>query len=136
MTAINRDYPLIGRDTKLAEELGLVSAQWHDADVAGAQMKEMMKRADGRAMHGTVLWLGPITLAIHAAVVGLALWTGSILSACHKIVPIVRKQFKHPERFVKRELPPTAKAHLLEFQDDLTPETPASGVGGHAIAAE
>ena len=48
VTATPRDYSLIGRDSKLAEELGLVSAEWYKAPIARKRLKELMQRSDDR----------------------------------------------------------------------------------------
>ena len=48
VTVTPRDYSLIGRDSKLAEELGLVSAEWYKAPIARKRLKELMQRSDTR----------------------------------------------------------------------------------------
>src|SRR5437868_7213550 len=65
MTAIAtpRDYSLIGRDTKLAEELGLSSAQWYRAPIPRKRLKEFMQRRDGPAIRDTLIWLGALVLS-------------------------------------------------------------------------
>ena len=42
-----RDYSMLGRDAKRAEEIGLSKAQWYAAPIPRARLKELMKRADG-----------------------------------------------------------------------------------------
>ena len=37
-----RDYSLVGRDAKLAEEHGLAAAQWYACAVPRKEMKELM----------------------------------------------------------------------------------------------
>jgi fatty acid desaturase len=54
--ATQRDYSLIGRDTKLAEEKGLSAAQWYACSIPRKQLKEMMKRSDGPALRDTAIW--------------------------------------------------------------------------------
>jgi fatty acid desaturase len=54
--ATRRDYSLIGRDTKLAEEKGLSAAQWYACSIPRKQLKEMMKRSDGPALRDTAIW--------------------------------------------------------------------------------
>jgi fatty acid desaturase len=56
IVATERDYSLIGRDTKLAEERGLASAQWYACTVPRKHLKEMMKRSDGPALRDTAIW--------------------------------------------------------------------------------
>ena len=52
-----RDYSLLGRDAKLAVEQGLANAQWYQAPIARARMKELMKRSDGPAIRDTLVWI-------------------------------------------------------------------------------
>jgi fatty acid desaturase len=51
-----RDYSLVGRETKLAEERGLASAQWYAAPIPRKRLKELMQRRDGPAIRDTLLW--------------------------------------------------------------------------------
>ena len=51
-----RDYSLVGADSRRAMELGLVSAEWYHSDVPRAVMKDLMKRKDGPALRDTALW--------------------------------------------------------------------------------
>ena len=60
----------------------------------------------------------------------------SILSAYREIIPALIKQFKNPDWFVKRELPPTARPYRPEFHGDLVPGEPTPGIVGYPIAAE
>jgi len=62
MTHTNRDYALLGRDARRAEEIGLVSAEWYHSDVPRAQMKELMKRSDQPAILHTAIWIGAMIL--------------------------------------------------------------------------
>jgi fatty acid desaturase len=52
-----RDYSLIGRDSKLAEENGLATAQWYACSIPRKQMKEFMQRKDGPAIRDTLIWI-------------------------------------------------------------------------------
>ena len=56
VVATERDYSLFGRDTKLAEEKGLASAQWYSCSVPRKELKNMMKRSDGPALRDTAIW--------------------------------------------------------------------------------
>lgn len=67
----NRDYALLGRDAKCAEEIGLVSAQWYHTDLPRKTMKELMQRSDGPAIRDTVLLLA---LLVTTAALGIWLW--------------------------------------------------------------
>ena len=51
-----RDYSLVGADSRRAMELGLVSAEWYHSDVPRAAMKDLMQRKDGPALRDTILW--------------------------------------------------------------------------------
>ncbi len=51
-----RDYSLIGRDTKLAEERGLANAEWYSCKMSRQRLKELMQRRDGPAIRDTILW--------------------------------------------------------------------------------
>ena len=47
-----RDYSLIGRDSKLAEEQALASAEWYASPISRKRLKELMQRRDGPARPG------------------------------------------------------------------------------------
>ena len=53
----NRDYALLGRDAKRAEEIGLISAEWYHSEVSRAEMKGLMKRSDQPAIRDTMIWI-------------------------------------------------------------------------------
>jgi fatty acid desaturase len=55
-----RDYSLIGRDTKLAEERGLANAQWYACKIPRARLKELMQRRDGPAIRDTLIWFAAL----------------------------------------------------------------------------
>ena len=42
VTATPRDYGLLGRDSKIAEEMGLASAQWYQCPLPRKRLKELM----------------------------------------------------------------------------------------------
>lgn len=69
MSASNRDYALLGRDAKLAESIGLVSAEWYHTDVPRKVMKDLMQRSDGPAIRDTAL-----LLALMMATAGGGIW--------------------------------------------------------------
>jgi len=54
--ATRRDYSLIGRDSQLAEEQGLASAEWYSSPISRKRLKELMQRRDGPAIRDTLLW--------------------------------------------------------------------------------
>jgi fatty acid desaturase len=66
-----RDYSLIGRETKLAEERGLANAQWYACKIPRARLKELMQRRDGPAIRDTVIWLGGLVIS---GVLGFLAW--------------------------------------------------------------
>ncbi len=57
MKVAKRDYRLDGEDTKLAQELGLVQAEWYQTPIPRATMKELMKRSDGPAIRDFLIWV-------------------------------------------------------------------------------
>ncbi len=51
-----RDYSLIGRDTRYAEEHGLAAAQWYQVPIPRKRLKELMQRRDSPAIRDTIIW--------------------------------------------------------------------------------
>ena len=51
-----RDYSLVGPDSRRAVEIGLASAEWYHSEVPRSVMKDLMKRTDGPAIRDTILW--------------------------------------------------------------------------------
>jgi fatty acid desaturase len=62
-TAVKRDYSLVGRDSELAQEHGLVAAEWYHTDVPRKTMKALMRRRNGPAVRDTAIWLSLLLLA-------------------------------------------------------------------------
>lgn len=58
-----RDYSLVGRDTKRAEENGLAAAQWYQCPITRKELKELMKRSDGPALRDTAIWFAALFLS-------------------------------------------------------------------------
>ena len=58
-----RDYSLIGRDTKLAEERGLANAEWYSCQISRARLKELMQRRDGPPIRDTIIWFAAIIIS-------------------------------------------------------------------------
>ena len=58
--ATPRDYGLLGRDAKIAEEMGLASAQWYQCPMPRKRLKELMQRRDGPAIRDTLIWFAVI----------------------------------------------------------------------------
>jgi fatty acid desaturase len=62
-----RDYSLVGRDSKYAEEQGLASAEWYACPIPRQRLKALMQRKDGPAIRDTLVWF---------AMLGLTGWLG------------------------------------------------------------
>jgi len=58
-----RDYSLIGRDSKLAEEGGLANAVWYTCNISRQRMKELMQRRDGSAIRNALIWFAALILS-------------------------------------------------------------------------
>src|SRR5215218_2177474 len=58
-----RDYSLIGRDTKAAQENGLAAAQWYACPIPRKELKALMKRSDGPAIRDTIIWFGAMGIS-------------------------------------------------------------------------
>lgn len=58
MTPTARDYSLVGRDSELAEQNGLVAADWYSVDIDRKEIKRLMRRSDSPAIRDTLIWLG------------------------------------------------------------------------------
>jgi len=50
------DYSLVGKDTPLALEKGLVEAKWYASPVPKAKMRELLERRDNPAIRDTLIW--------------------------------------------------------------------------------
>jgi fatty acid desaturase len=66
-----RDYSLVGADSRRAVEIGLASAEWYHSEVPRKVMKELMQRRDGPAIRDTILWFA---LLIGGAWGGIHFW--------------------------------------------------------------
>jgi fatty acid desaturase len=58
-----RDYSLIGREAKLAEERGLANAEWYACKIPRSRLKELMQRRDGPAIRDTLLWFAALIIS-------------------------------------------------------------------------
>ena len=63
-----RDYSLTGRDSELAVQRGLATADWYPCPIERKRLKSLMQRRDGPAVRDTLIWLGAM------AATGLAAW--------------------------------------------------------------
>ncbi|TIP25878.1 MAG: fatty acid desaturase [Mesorhizobium sp.] len=77
MVPTQRDYSLLGRDSRVAVESGLAAAEWYHTDVPRQKIKELMRRENGCAIRDTAIWLGGLVLF---GSLGIAFW-GSWWSA-------------------------------------------------------
>jgi fatty acid desaturase len=59
----NKDYSLTGRNAKLAQDRGLVGANWYTCHVSRKELKELMRRKDYPAIRDTVIWLGALAIS-------------------------------------------------------------------------
>ena len=66
-----RDYSLVGRETKLAEERGLANADWYSCNIPRSRLKEFMQRRDGPAIRDTLIWFA---LLITSGTLGFLTW--------------------------------------------------------------
>ncbi len=57
-----RDYSLVGKDTKAAEERGLADAQWYACNISRSRLKELMQRKDGPAIRDTLIWFAALVI--------------------------------------------------------------------------
>jgi fatty acid desaturase len=93
MNVAKRDYRLDGEDTKLANQLGLVQAEWYQTPIPRATMKELMKRSDGPAIRDFLTWVALIVLFGAGMIYFWGTWWslpfiilyGISYSACHAI---------------------------------------------------
>ena len=65
------DYSLVGKDTALAFEKGLVEARWYASPIPKEKMRELLERRDGPAIRDTLLWFG---LLLFFGSCGFVLW--------------------------------------------------------------
>jgi fatty acid desaturase len=66
--ATPRDYGLLGRDSKIAEEMGLASAQWYQCPMPRKRLKELMQRRDAPAIRDTVIWFAAFLITAGFAI--------------------------------------------------------------------
>ena len=66
-----RDYSLVGADSRRAIEIGLASAEWYHSEVPRDAMKALMRRRDGPAIRDTLLWFA---LLFGGAAGGIYFW--------------------------------------------------------------
>jgi fatty acid desaturase len=81
-----RDYSLLGRDSELATERGLVAAEWYHSELPRKRMKQLMRRSDGPALRDTALWLALLAATGTAAVVTRGGWVCVPLFAIYGIL--------------------------------------------------
>ncbi len=57
---VMRDYSLVGKESKLAVEMGLAEATWYSPPVPREKLKELLVRRNGPAIRDTILWFSLI----------------------------------------------------------------------------
>jgi fatty acid desaturase len=55
-----RDYSLVGLDSRRAVEAGLSAAHWYACPISRKQLKEIMQRRDGPALRDTAIWIAAL----------------------------------------------------------------------------
>ncbi len=63
MPATERDYSLVGRESRTAQERGLIYANWYASPIPRKQLKELMQRRDGPAIRDTLIWLAALAVS-------------------------------------------------------------------------
>ena len=91
--ALPRDYSLVGRDSRRAEELGLASAEWYKAPIARKRLKELMQRNDEAAIRDTILWIAAFLVTGGLAVYFWPSWW------CAALLPRLWRALRLVERF-------------------------------------
>ena len=72
-----RDYSLIGPEAEKAVAAGLASAKWYSPPITRAELKELMRRDDGRAaIRDTLIWFAALIVSG-----GLGCWLWGSLAA-------------------------------------------------------
>ncbi len=81
-----RDYSLLGKEAKVAEDHGLKSAEWYHSDISRKEMKELMKRSDGPAIRDTIIWLGSMIILAAVAVWLWPSWWAALPLAAYGVL--------------------------------------------------
>ena len=63
MTAVARDYSLVGPEAARAEERGLADGLWFQPDIDPARLRELTGRTNTRAAVDVLLWLALVVAA-------------------------------------------------------------------------
>lgn len=71
---IKRNYSLIGPEGKIAEQQGLVEAQWYTCSIPRKRMKELMQRKDGPAIRDTLIWFTSLIISGYLAYLSWGTW--------------------------------------------------------------
>lgn len=88
-----RDYSLTGPENDLAQQKGLVAAEWYTSQIPRSKLKELMKRKDGPAIRDTIIWFCALAAAgflayFHGEPGGLS--PLSRFTACFTLHPLIR----------------------------------------------
>ncbi|NRF95904.1 fatty acid desaturase family protein [Paenibacillus frigoriresistens] len=57
-----KDYSLLGQQTKIAEEKGLVSAEWYTSPISRKRLKELMVRKDWPGVRDVFIWFAALAV--------------------------------------------------------------------------
>jgi fatty acid desaturase len=60
---VSRDYSLVGPEAEKAVAAGLASAKWYSPPIPRAELKELMRRADGPAIRDTLIWFAALLVS-------------------------------------------------------------------------
>ncbi|MCE2511065.1 MAG: fatty acid desaturase [Acidimicrobiia bacterium] len=74
MTAVVRDYGLVGEDSRLAIDRGLVEAEWFRPPIDPERLTALQVRTNARAARDTILWLGLLGVFGYLAFRALGSW--------------------------------------------------------------
>ncbi|CAM4445239.1 fatty acid desaturase [Paenibacillus endophyticus] len=73
-TIPKRDYSLTGPESDLAQQKGLVAAEWYLTPIPRSKLKELMKRKDGPAIRDTIIWFAALAAAGFLAYFSWGTW--------------------------------------------------------------
>ena len=68
---MERDYSLVGKESRSSVEAGLADATWYQSPVPREKMRELLERRDSPAIRDTLLWIG---LIVGSGYAFFALW--------------------------------------------------------------
>jgi fatty acid desaturase len=81
-----RNYSLTGPENKLAQEKGLVAAEWYTCSIPRPRLKQLMKRKNGPAIRDTIIWFGALAVAGYWAYMAWGTWWAILAFAVYGIL--------------------------------------------------